>query len=437
MTTAVTVPDVPEPTDAPTGVPRVDDYCDVNFFDPFPDGFPHAEVDKLRAAAPVAWADEEHANSMMLQSAEFTGYTPGPGAWIVTSHAAVTEVSRNTDLFSSWIRTTNLLTPPEPSLTMMRQMMLNMDGADHNRLRRILQPLFTPRAVQRLQDAIDRNAVEIADTIDADRCDLVPNVSAEMPLRVLADLFGMPREDRHLIFDWSNKLIGMDDPEYGGDLSAAMAAIAELFAYGKAQADDRRETPRDDLVSLIANAEVDGERLDDVEFAMFWLLLVIAGNETTRNTLSASVIALVEQDQWGWLRDNPQHIDTAIEELIRFTSAVIHFRRTATCDVELEGQNIRAGDRVAIWYSAANRDPAVFPNPNVLDLTRDPNRHVGFGVGPHFCLGAHLARMQLRTMLAELLRRFETVSITGDVERVHSNFIAGIRHLPLSLSPAA
>lgn len=430
--------EVPEPESAPVGVPRVDDHCDVSFFDPFPDGFPHAEVAALRAQAPVAWADETFRTSgVMRESAAMVGYRPSPGAWMVTGHAEVTEVSKNPDRFSSWVGTTNLLTPPEPSLTMIRQMMLNMDGAQHNRLRRILQPLFTPRAVQRLAEAIDTNATEISADIDPAGCDLVPTVSAEMPLRVLADLFGMPREDRHLIFDWSNKVIGLDDPEYGGDVGAAMAAMAEMFQYGKAQADDRRARPREDLISLIANAEVDGERLDDVEFAMFWLLLVVAGNETTRNTLSASVIALVEQDLWGWLRDHPEHLGTAVEELIRHTSAVMHFRRTATCDTELGGQEIRAGDKVVIWYAAANRDPAVFADPDSLDLTRDPNRHVGFGVGPHFCLGSHLARMQLRTMLAELLRRYDRVEITGEVERVHSNFIAGIRHLPLTLTPAA
>lgn len=432
----MTVAEVAAPTEAPADAPRVADYTDTRFFEAFTDGFPHANVDRLRAAAPVAWADETISSSLVAESGGFFGYEAGPGAWIVTSHAEVTDVSRSPDRFSSWLGGVWMLSPPEPSLSMARQMMLNMDPPEHSRLRRILQPLFTPRAVKRLQEAIDTNATEIADEIDPDHCDLVPTVSAEMPLRVLADLLGMPREDRHLIFDWSNKLIGIDDPEYGGDLGASMAAIADVFTYGKEQADDRRADPRDDIVSLIANAEVDGERITDVEFAMFWLLLIIAGNETTRNTLSASMLALHEHDKWAWLRDHPEHIDSAVEELIRYTSTVMHFRRTATQDTELGGQRIRAGDKVVVWYPAANRDPEVFDDPNELDLTRDPNRHVGFGVGPHFCLGAHLARLQLKTMLGELLRRYETAEVTGPVARVHSNFIAGIRHLPVTFQPA-
>lgn len=433
----MTVAEVSQPTEAPVGAPRVRDHIDVEMFEPFTNGFPHAEIDKLRAAAPVAWAEETTSRHSLMQSAaQFAGWKPGPGFWVVTSHAAVSHVSRTPVTFSSWLGTINLTSGDEMTLTMFRQMLINMDAPEHSRLRRLLQPLFTPRATQRLHDAIVRNATEIAGDIDPGGCDLVTSVSAEMPLRVLADLLGMPREDRHLMFEWSNKTIGIEDPEYGGDLAETMAAISELFAYGKAIADDRRANPRDDVVSLIANAEVDGVRLTDVEFGMFWLLLIIAGNETTRNTLSGSVLALHDQDRWGWLREHPEHLGTAVEELTRHVSPVIHMRRTATHDVELEGQQIRAGDKVVLWYPAANRDPAMFERPHELDLERDPNPHLAFGVGAHFCLGAHLARLQLSTMLGELLRRYESVEV-GTVERVHSNFIDGIKHLPVTFRPTA
>jgi cytochrome P450 len=258
-------------------------------------------------------------------------------------------------------------------------------------------------------------------------------VTAEMPLRVLADLLGMPREDRHLIFEWSNALVGFDNPDPSTHVEGALVAITELLAYGQRMAEARRAEPLDDMVSTIVNAVVDGERIDDTEFAMFWLLLVVAGNETTRNALSGSVIALQEQGLWGWLRDHPEHLGTATEELLRFVSPVMHFRRTATSDTVLGDQHVRAGDKVIVWFGAANRDPEVFRDPHALDLQRDPNPHLAFGVGPHFCLGAHLARLEIDEMLGALLERAPDLAITGTVTRVGSNFINGISHLPVRL----
>ena len=196
-------------------------------------------------------------------------------------------------------------------------------------------------------------------------------------------------------------------------------------------ADARRAEPLDDIVSMIVNAEVDGERLDDTEFSMFWLLLVVAGNETTRNALSGSVVALQEQGRWEWLHDHPESLPSAAEELLRFVSPVMHFRRTATTDTMLGDQRVRAGDKVVIWYGAANRDPDVFTDPHVLDLERDPNPHLAFGVGPHFCLGAHLARLEMIETLSQLLAAVPRLTITGPVQRVASNFINGVSHLPV------
>ena len=208
-----------------------------------------------------------------------------------------------------------------------------------------------------------------------------------------------------------------------------MQAIGDMMAYGVAMADDRRANPRDDIVSRIVTAEVDGERLNDTEFQMFWLLLVVAGNETTRNAVSGSVVALHRQGLWPWLAKHPEHDQSAVEELLRFVSPVQHFRRTAMRDVVLGDQHVREGDKVVIWFGAANRDPAVFAEPHRLDLERDPNPHVAFGVGPHFCLGTHLARLEMAEMLRHLLDRAPNMTI-GEPVGVASNFINGVAHLP-------
>jgi cytochrome P450 len=247
----------------------------------------------------------------------------------------------------------------------------------------------------------------------------------------------MPRSDRHHIFEWSNALIGFDNPDADTHIDDALGAITDLMAYGQAMAEARRADPLGDVVSLIVNAEVDGERLDDTEFSMFWLLLVVAGNETTRNALSGSVVALHEHDHWGRLADEPALLPTAIEELLRYVSPVMQFRRTATTDTVLGDQRVRAGDKVVVWYGAANRDPEVFADPHGLDLLRDPNPHLAFGVGPHFCLGAHLARLELIETLGALLRAAPGLEIAGPVRRVASNFINGISHLPVRVTASA
>ena len=275
------------------------------------------------------------------------------------------------------------------------------------------------------------NAGEILDGLHGE-VDLVTTVSAEMPLRVLADLFGMPREDRHLIFDWSNALLGADNPNVAEHADEAMVAMAAMMEYGLAMAADRRARPQDDIVSRIVNAEVDGERLSDTEFQMFWLLLVVAGNETTRNALSGAVIALHEHGLWNWLAEHPEHLPTAVDELLRHVSPVQQFRRTAMADTVLGDQEVRAGDKVVIWFGAANRDADVFTEPHGLDLLREPNPHIAFGTGPHFCLGAHLARLELSEMLRHLLLHAPDLEV-GEPTRVANNFINGISHLPVRM----
>jgi cytochrome P450 len=426
------------PAGLPPGARLVPDLVDLDLTSgrTFHGAVPHDAFDVLRAAGGVAFHPEPPLDPAMNQG-ELLRFVESPGFWVVTRHALVTEVLRNQSRFSSQLGTVFMPTLAPESLATFRSMMLNMDPPEHLRLRRILQPAFTPRAVERLRASVATNASEIVGELAGqDECDLVTAVSAEMPLRVLADLLGMPREDRHLIFEWSNALIGLDNPEPTTHAEDAFGAITDLMAYGKSIADARRRDPLDDMVSTIVQADVDGERLDDTEFSMFWLLLVVAGNETTRNALSGAVVALHEQSRWGWLRDHPEHLPTAVDELLRFVSPVMQFRRTATADTVLGDQQIRAGDKVVVWYGAANRDPDVFPDPHRLDLERDPNPHVAFGVGPHFCLGAHLARLEMAEMLQLLLRCAPELSLAGPTTRVASNFINGISNLPVRIGPA-
>jgi cytochrome P450 len=396
----------------------------------FTAGPPHTAFDELRRHGGIAWHAEPPAAGM-LGGNPLLQFVDSPGFWVVTGHDLVSEVDRDQQRFSSEAGGTFVPSLSEDSLAMFRQMMLNMDHPQHTRLRRILQPIFTPRSIERLRASIDDNADEILEGLTGE-VDLVTEVSAEMPLRVLADLFGMPREDRHLIFAWSNALLGAENPSAGQHAADATEALAGMMAYGQAMADDRRADPRDDVVSRIVTAEVDGERLSDAEFQMFWLLLVVAGNETTRNALSGSLVALHEHGAWAWLAEHPEHHVTAVEELLRHVSPVQQFRRTATRDVALGDQQVRAGDKVVIWFGAANRDPDVFADPHGLDLRRDPNPHVAFGIGPHFCLGAHLARLEVSQMLRHLLDRAPGLTV-GEPTRVASNFINGIAHLPATI----
>jgi cytochrome P450 len=434
---AAAVAEPPTPEGPPEGARMVEDIADVDLTSgaTFRAGVPHEAFDALRSAGGIAWHHERPVDPSMNQG-DFLQLADSPGFWVVTSHELVTTVLKTHTLFSSQLGGAFMVSLTPSSLAMFRLMLLNMDPPDHARLRRILTPIFMPKAVQRLQASIVEHADDITDAVDPSRpCDLVTAVSAEMPLRVLADLLGMPPEDRHLLFRWSNDLLDIESMDGSGDSDQALGAFSGLISYGQDIARSRRDDPHDDVVSRIVHAEVDGDRLSDVELSMFWLLLVIAGNETTRNTLSGSVVALQESDRWTWLSEHLDLLPVAIEELLRFVSPVQHFRRTAVRDTMLGDQLVRAGDKVVVWYGAANRDPAVFPRPHHLDLTRADNPHLAFGIGPHFCLGAHLARQEISVMLEALLRRFPRLRLDGRVERVPSNFINGVRHLPVVPRP--
>jgi cholest-4-en-3-one 26-monooxygenase len=257
-------------------------------------------------------------------------------------------------------------------------------------------------------------------------------------LQAIAEILGVPQEDRGKLFDWSNKMVGSSDPEYLVSPDETMNVSVEMFTYASALGAEKRATPSDDIVTSIPNAEVEGERLSDIEFEMFFMLLSVAGNETTRNAITHGMLAFLEhRDQWDRLREHPELFDLAAEEIVRWASPVIYFRRSVTHDVELRGQQLKAGDKITVWYPSANRDSDIFERPFDFDIGRDPNPHIGFGGrGPHFCLGSNLARLEIKALFEELTRRVPDIEAVEAPARLRSNFIHGIKHLPVKWSAA-
>ncbi|HEV2369768.1 MAG TPA: cytochrome P450, partial [Acidimicrobiales bacterium] len=267
--------------------------------------------------------------------------------------------------------------------------------------------------------------------------DFVVDVASELPLQVIAELMGVPHEDRHKVFDWSNRMIGSDDPEYSVSMEDAQSAQIEMFPYAQQLAEKKKAAPTDDIISKLLEADVDGDQLTEMDFNLFFLLLAVAGNETTRNAISHGMNAFLENpDQYARLRDNPEMIDAAVEEIIRWASPVMYFRRNVTEDLEYKGHKLAAGEKVSIWYTSANRDEDVFTEPFKFDIGRDPNPHIAFGGGgPHHCLGANLARMEIRLFYSELIKQVDSVEGLARPALLRSNFIGGIKHLPLRFHP--
>ena len=391
--------------------------------DNFVPAVPHEMLAVLRREAPVFWHDE----------------TEGKGFWAVTRYEDVVNVNRDNETYSS-ARGSALITDlDEQDLAQQRLMMLNMDPPMHTRYRLLVNKGFTPRTVGRLEERARELVNEIIDQVsEKGECDFVTDVAAELPLQMIAEIMGVPQEDRHLVFDWSNRMIGSEDPEYGVTAEAAQQASLELYAYANQLAGQKRAAPSDDVISVLLGADVDGERLSELEFDLFFLLLSVAGNETTRNLISHGTLALIEHpDERAKLLADPTLLPSAIEEMLRWATPVMHFRRTAARDTEIGGQPIAEGDKVVIWYISANRDEAVFADPYRFDIARSPNEHVSFGGGgPHFCLGANLARLEIRVMFEELLRRIPDMELAGPVQRLRSNFINGLKHMPVRFTPA-
>jgi len=394
---------------------------DLTDLDTFVQGVPHEQFDVLRAEAPVYFHPE---------------HDGGGGFWCITRADDLAQVSHDWQHHSSeWGITLHEL--PEESLEQQRMMMIIMDPPKHTKLRLLVNKGFTPRMIGRLHDSVREIARDIVDNVASrGECDFVVDVAAELPLRVIAEMMGVPQNERHKVFDWSNRLIGSEDPEYAVSPEDAMEAAMEMFVYANELAAKKRENPGDDIISVLLNAEVEGERLTDIEFDLFFQLLAVAGNETTRNLISHGMLALLENpDQMARLLADPTLLPSAVDEMLRYASPVMYMRRTARSDTEVRGQTIKAGDKVALWYIAANHDPEVFPDPHRFDVTRDPTDHEAFGGGgPHFCLGTHLAKLEITVMFEELLAAIPDMELAGDVQRLRSNFINGIKHMPVKFA---
>jgi cytochrome P450 len=361
----------------------------------------------------------------------------GPGYWAVTRHADIIEASRQPEIFCSGRGATSIPDMPDMFLEFFGSM-INMDDPRHARLRRIVSRGFTPRMLRKLEGDVQRAAARIVDDlIEKGGGDFVTEVAARLPLRIICDMMGIPESQHDLVFTRSNVILSMGDPEYipeGADIAAALlAAGQDLAMLVQDLGRMRREQPTDDVTSALVNADVDGERLDDAELGSFFILLVVAGNETTRNAISHGLKLITDHpdQRAAWLAAIEAVTPTAVEEIVRYATPVIWMRRSATRDTTLGGEKIAEGDKLLLFYNSANRDAAVFDDPHRFDVRRDPNPHVGFGgPGPHFCLGAHLARREISVMFRELLTRVPDLAATGEPERLRSSFINGIKHLP-------
>ncbi len=388
---------------------------------------------KLRAEAPISF----HAEPVPPPEVPFP---QGPGFWALTRHADVMQVSRDPDTFHS-APSTNIGDIP-PEIAEWLGSMINMDSPRHTKLRLIVNRGFTPRRVADIEESVRTQAREIVDRVaPLGECDFVSEIAAKLPLQIICDMLGIPRDDNNRIFELTNKILGVGDPEYVMSLEELMGAGMELFQYGLNVAEDRLQNPRDDITSALMHAEVDDEtgthKLTASELGSFFLLLVVAGNETTRNAISHGLLALTDHpDQRRvWLDDFDTVSPTAVEEIVRWATPVIHFRRTAVVDTVVGNQEIKAGEKVVMFYNSANRDERAFPNPFRFDVTRTPNEHVGFGAGgPHFCLGANLARREIKVMFEELFRRLPDIEVSGEPAMLQSSFIHGIKRMPCTFT---
>jgi cholest-4-en-3-one 26-monooxygenase len=395
---------------------------DIDLLDPdvFREGRHHEMFEVLRREDPVYFHPEPH----------------GPGFWCITRHDDLITVNRDHEVFSTAAQ--GILIPDlGPEGDMVREMMLYMDPPRHTRYRLLVNKGFTPRMIGLIEEGLRTKARLIVDNvIERGECDFVVDIASELPLQAIAELMGVPQEDRRRLFDWSNRMIGIDDPEFEGDRESGTAAAGELYMYANELAAEKREDPRDDIISRLLGAEIDGDALSEAEFDMFFLLLAVAGNETTRNATAHGMKALMDNpDQYAMLVGDPDLLPAAVEEILRWATPVMHFRRTALRDYELRGKRIAAGDKVVMWHISANRDEAVFDDPFTFDIERSPNEHIAFGGGgPHFCLGANLARMELRLIFDEIVRRMPDMTPHGEVEYLRSNFIGGIKHMPVQFT---
>lgn len=395
--------------------------------DTYVEGVPFEYFAQLRREQPISWQEDP---------------AIGVGYWAITKREHLDFISKSPELFSSAARSCFYAEHGESQLAMMRLLLINMDPPDHVKYRRIVRNAFTPRAVDSYGQRFRDIARDIIDrVIGRGSCEFVEEVAAELPLIAICELMGIPLEDRHQFFEWTNTMIGADDPDLAISREEAGAAHFNVFQYGRKLAALHRESPRDNIVGALIDGVVQGEHLTDDEFCSFFLLLVVAGNETTRTVTTHGMRLLLEQpEQYRKLQADPGLVPHAVEEFLRYHSAVIQFRRTAMRDVELGGVTIRKGDKVVMFYHSANRDEDVFPDAAVFDVERDRRddirrEHRAFGFGEHFCLGSHLARLELRVIFDEIVRRIHNPRLAGEIRYLRSNLISGIKSLPITFDP--
>jgi cholest-4-en-3-one 26-monooxygenase len=395
---------------------------DINLIDPDiyeRGGPPHDQFAWLREHAPVFW--HEH------------GGAPGwPGFWAVTRHEDVVRVSRHPEIFSSERRSTAFRELPDKVVERRRAMILDMDPPRHTEQRGLVNRGFTPRMIGRLEDSIRQTCTKLLDAVlQCGKADFVADVAGPLPVEVICELVGAPPEDRARLYELTNRMAAFDDPEVSSP-AVGVQATNEMYAYAAQLGELRRREPRDDIVTQLLQPDDDGNELTAHEFNVFVLLLVLAGNETTRNAASGGMLALLQQpQQWQRLLTAKALMPTAAEEVIRWVSPINLFRRTAIRDTELGGQKIAEGDKVVMFYSSANRDDNAFASPEEFDIDRSPNPHLAFGFGPHFCLGRHLAALELRILLQAIAERMPGIALDGPVTRLRSNFINGIKRMPV------
>jgi len=387
-------------------------------------GYPHDVFTKLRAEDPVhRWTE-----------------TDGMPYWAITKHADVTEISKLPDVFLNAPRLTISHLAEEPPTDMFPPTLIQMDNPRHRAYRKMISSRFTPRALKKIHGPIEEIGREIVDALIVDKdegeCDFVAAVSAPLPIAVIGWLLGVPKPDWPLLFDWTNKIIGAQDPDFreeGKEVTeSAQATMIELFTYFSKLVEEKRKKPADDLISLFTRLEHDGKPLEPMDVLAWCLIITVAGNETTRNGTSGGMLAFVENPgEIRKLQSDPSLLAPAVEEVVRWSSPIIHFARTASRDYELRGRTIRKDDAVALFYPSANRDEEVWDDPFRFRIDRERNPHLGFGIGEHFCVGSHLARLELQVAYKHLLPRIEEIELAGPVERLHSALVGGVKKLPI------
>ncbi|MDW3220517.1 MAG: cytochrome P450 [Acidimicrobiales bacterium] len=374
---------------------------------------PHEWLDRLRTHSPVHWHEE----------------SDGPGFWTIVRHEDVRRVSTSPLEFSNWVGGPTRLEPE--SMDQVRMIIIGMDPPEHRAFRNIVAKAFTPKMIGQLEESLRAETARVVGELrDRNSCDFVTDVAALIPMWSISELMGVPESDRFRLYELSHALIDDQDPEVAPTAETSMNASVEIFGYANEMAARERANPTGSLTSMLLEAEVDGQKLTDMEYTLFFMFLIVAGNETTRTASSHGLHTLLQHpDAWNRLVADPGLMPGAVEEILRWEPPIHHFRRTATADTTIGDQAIAEGDKVLMWYAGSNRDPAVFDDPHTFRIDRSPNPQQSFGIGEHFCLGANLARLSLRLLFTELLGTIENVELEAPPRRLHSNLINGIKEM--------